>query len=222
MASSSVEQATQDTGERSSKARSISPSKQQTSGPPSRSRSFAGVEFSRIYFLEIFAGTARLSKAVGDLGFQCMPVDRSQERASQIHICLYDLADPDQLQQLLQFISANHEYIGWIHTAPACGTASRAREKALPTLEGQGFAVAKPLRSENSLSGWDKTKTEAANLMYHGLAMLILHAYHYDIPCSIENPLNSLFWLVDDIAHLLETIQGYTIVFDNCCHGGKT
>lgn len=185
-------------------------------------RSFSGIEFSRIYFIEIFAGTARLSKSIRDIGFQCMPIDHSNQRASQIHICDYELTDPNQLELLIDFIKANHEYNGWIHFAPSCGTASRARERPLPNLEKQGFKVAKPLRSDAyplglpNLSGWDKQKVELANLAYEATSILVRLAHSLHITCSIENPLNSLFWPTPDI----KTFPGYTVVFDHCCHGG--
>ena len=37
---------------------------------------------------------------------------------------------------------------------------------------------------------------------------------------SIENPLNSIFWLVPDIVTLLSQVGGFETVFDHCCHGG--
>ena len=178
-------------------------------------------------FIEVFAGTARLSKAVKEIGCQAMPVDKTADRSSQIHICIYDLADDSQCDDLLSFIDHNHENIIWIHCAPACGTASRAREKALPNLTAKGYHVAKPLRSEEyphgvpGLSNTDKIRTETANLVYANTAKIIRLAFGLQIQCSLENPLNSLFWAVPEIQSVLAEIQGHDVIFDNCCHGGK-
>ena len=178
-------------------------------------------------FIEVFAGTARLSKAVKEIGCQAMPVDKTADRSSQIHICIYDLADDSQCDDLLSFIEHNHENIVWIHCAPACGTASRARQKALPNLTAKGYHVAKPLRSEDfphgvpGLSNTDKIRTETANLVYANTAKIIQLAFRFEIQCSLENPLNSLFWAVPEIQAVLAEIQGHDVIFDNCCHGGR-
>lgn len=107
-------------------------------------RRFHNKSFSDLLFVEIFAGTARLSSAVHDLGFETMAVDRSAARSSKHHIALYDLTDPLQLQALLQVIREEADRIIAVHMAPACGTASRARERKLPKLQKKGFKVPQP------------------------------------------------------------------------------
>ena len=144
-------------------------------------RDFAGVDVSQLIFMEVFAGTARLSKVVRDAGFQAMPIDKTAERSSQIHICLHDFTAADEFNQVLEFISANHDRITWIHCAPACGTASQARNRPLPNLEAAGYKVAKPLRSLQhiyglpGLQGLDKLRTEQANIVYDNTATLNAH-----------------------------------------------
>ena len=44
---------------------------------------FAGKCIGDLLFLEIFAGTARLSKVARDTGFQTLPIDKTAARASQ-------------------------------------------------------------------------------------------------------------------------------------------
>lgn len=118
---------------------SVTPEQAARASLEQEARTFAEIDISDLLFLEVFAGTARLSKAVRDLGFQAMPIDKSAKRSSQIHICIYNLALPEDVQQLLEFITMNKDRIAWLHFAPACGTASRARERRLPRLEEQGF-----------------------------------------------------------------------------------
>lgn len=205
---------------------SVTPEQAARASLEQEARTFAEIDVSDLLFLEVFAGTARLSKAVRDLGFQAMPIDKSAKRSSQIHICIYNLALPEDVQQLLEFITMNKDRIAWLHFAPACGTASRARERRLPRLEEQGFEVAKPLRSEQfplgfpTLQGVDKIRVEQANLVYANTAMIIRHAASFNIQCSIENPSNSLFWVIPVIVRLMRDFPGYNVVFDNCCHGG--
>ena len=189
-------------------------------------RDFAGVDVSQLIFIEVFAGRARLSKVVRDAGFQAMPIDKTAERSSQIHVCLRDFTAADEFNQVLEFISANHDRITWVHCAPACGTASQARNRPLPNLEAAGYKVAKPLRSLQhiyglpGLQGLDKLRTEQANIVYDNTATLIRHAAQYNIQCSLENPTNSLFWQFPSIMQLMLDKPGYDVIFDNCCHGG--
>ena len=128
--------------------------------------------------IEIFAGSARLSRAFKDLGFKTLAVDKITARSEQMHIATFDLCDEDQVQALEQLMTQDADNnIVYAHFAPVCGTASCTREKPQPHLERQGFKVAKPLRSDlepegiSGLSGLDKFKTETANIVYASTAI---------------------------------------------------
>lgn len=185
---------------------------------------FTGMNVSDLLFLEIFAGTARLSKVATDVGIQILPVDKTNARASQIYIAQYDLADPNDVEALVQLIRTERHRILAIHLAPACGTASKAREKKLSSLAKQGFKIPVPLRSRDKpmgldgLQGLDKVRTEAANLTYSATAVIMKLCLELDILCSVENPANSLFWFYPEIEALLD--KGYRVDFHNCMHGG--
>lgn len=49
---------------------------------------FAGKVIGDLLFVEIFAGTARLSKMAKDAGFQALAIDKTSSRASQIFIAV--------------------------------------------------------------------------------------------------------------------------------------
>ena len=114
-----------------------------------------------------------------------------------------------------------------VHLAPACGTASKAREKKLASWAKKGFKIPKPLRSAqkpmgvDGLEGLDKIRTESANLVYAATARIIRFCVQHGIVCSVENPENSLFWLFPDIQQIMQSIGGFSISFHNCMHGGK-
>jgi hypothetical protein len=114
-----------------------------------------------------------------------------------------------------------------VHLAPACGTASKAREKKLLSCVRKGFKVPVPLRSTqkpmgvDNLSGLDKIRTELANQVYEKTAAIMKFCIEADILCSLENPENSLFWIYPDILEIMETSVGTSITFSNCMHGGK-
>ena len=185
---------------------------------------FEETDLSEILFIEVFAGTAQLTKAVRGLGMRVLAVDHSSKRAHGVHIALFDLTCPEQVAQLSALVHEERARLAWIHFAPACGTASRARERPLPHLEAQGYPVAQPLRSPEfplglpNLQGVDKERVAKANKTYEATANLCQQAIALNITCSLENPVNSLFWCVPCIAQLVQT--GHTCVFDNCMHGG--
>ena len=187
---------------------------------------FAGLNLEDLLFIEVFAGTARLSKVAKDSGFQVLPVDKTSARASQIYIAQYDLADPDALQNLLDLIKEEKQKNLAIHLAPACGTASKAREKKLVTLAKQGFRIPGPLRSQqkpmglDGLQGLDKVRTETANMVYSASAQIINLCINQQILCSVENPENSLFWFYPEINNILQNFKGHSVTFHNCMHGG--
>ena len=188
---------------------------------------FTNMNFTDLLFVEIFAGTARLSKAVKELGVEVLPVDKTSSRASQIYIAQYDLTDTAQMEDFMEVLAVEKRRILAIHLAPACGTASKAREKKLTSWANRGFKIPKPLRSSekpmgvDGLEGLDKIRTETANLVYAATARIISFCVQHGIVCSVENPENSLFWLFPDIQQVMQSVGGYSISFHNCMHGGK-
>ena len=188
---------------------------------------FTGYTVSDLIFVEIYAGTARLSKHAKEAGLRVLPVDKTTSRSSQIYIAQYDVTDPDQFESLMQVLEAEQHHLAAIHLAPACGTASRAREKKLLKWVRKGFKVPIPLRSQSKpmgvdgLSNLDKLRTEMANQVYEVTAKIIQFCIDSCILCSVENPANSLFWLYPDIAKVLQQFEGFHVTFANCMHGGK-
>ena len=187
---------------------------------------FAGRSISDILIIEIFAGTARLSITAREAGFRCLAVDKTRDRCKGAHIAIFDLTKQGDVDSLKQLIHDERLNIALIHWAPACGTASRAREKRIPSLEAKGIAVPKPLRSDSeplglsSLQGVDKLRVEAANTVYYNTCALIRYAYELGIASSLENPANSIFWIIPFVAKMIEDLGGYDTIFHNCCHGG--
>ena len=188
---------------------------------------FAGRSINDLLVMEIFAGSARLTKACRGLGMRAVAVDKTQDRSEGSHIFQCDVTNESDRQSLVAFLEAERDNLGWVHFAPACGTASKAREREQPGLERKGFSLPKPLRSElhplglPGLTGVDKLRTETANLVYEVCAQLVTMLVQWGVCCTIENPTNSLFWCVPCIKTLVSNLGGYDCIFDNCCHGGQ-
>ena len=97
--------------------------------------------------VEIYAGSARLARACRHIGCRSVAVDKTADRSHGTKIFVCDVTKPEELDMLEKFLQAEQQNLGWVHFAPACGTASKAREKPNRVLEKAGFKVPKPLRS---------------------------------------------------------------------------
>ena len=185
-----------------------------------------GKPLSDVLMVEIYAGSARLARACRHVGCRSVAVDKTTERAHGSKNFVCDVTKTEELEMLKQFLQAEKQNLGWVHFAPACGTASKAREKPNRVLEKAGFRVPKPLRSTEfpmglpNLSGIDLIRTEAANHVYQVTAELTRMLALWGVFVTVENPTNSLFWIVPCIAEVIEELGGYDCIFDNCCHGG--
>ena len=181
---------------------------------------------SRCIILEIFAGSARLSKACRKLGFEAVAVDQTKDRSEQFPIFQIDVTDSQSLHELESFIDVEKDAILHAHFAPSCGTASRARGRPIPGEHPK--AGPQPLRSEvfpdglPNLSCRDPEKVSKANSSYRATVFLVRKLIEYNISVSIENPKNSFFWKFSDVARLLESVSAcHFTVFHHCMHGGK-
>ena len=90
---------------------------------------FHGKMLKDLLFVEIFAGTARLSKIARDQGIGILPVDKTSTRASQVFIANYDVTNPEEFQAFMSLLETEKDRLLAVHLAPACGTASKAKKK---------------------------------------------------------------------------------------------
>ena len=122
-------------------------------------------------------------------------VDHLSKRSCGIDICIciFDLTDPSQLSDLLEYIRKDAGRIALIWIAPSCGTESRARERPITGYK----SCPKPLRSVvqphalDGLSGMDMYKEEMPNQLYDAVLQISECAVDLDICVAIGNPTNS-------------------------------
>ena len=122
-------------------------------------------------------------------------------------------------------LASSWKYLHWLvvtdsvlfcHAAPPCGTCSRARE--LP-------GGPPPLRNEAYPWGFDdltpeqSARVEAANKIYRGLAAFVELLISLGIYFAIENPANSLLWLLPIWDKILK--HAFFVTFDACVYGGS-
>ena len=183
-----------------------------------------GTEWNDLLFGEIFAGAARLSRAFAKRDFRVSSVDHTTKRSTGL-ITVLDLTKDEDLQFLLDFLKAELNVLVYIHLAPPCGTASAARGIPVPGCPQEMQPV--PLRSKEfpdglpGLTGLNLLKVEKANALYRATAVIVQFCVLYGILVSIENPLNSLFWLTKPMVELFASWEGFRVVFDSCMMGGQ-
>lgn len=145
-----------------------------------------------LIFVDIFAGSAKLSKVMKDVSFQVLPIDSKFNRHTPAVKCLIlDLTRNDHQQILFDIIKS--ENIAAINMGPPCGTSSRARERPLPSWQLKaGAHQPKPLRDAEHVRGLpdlnetDQIRVTAANTLYHFCVELAILCMDLNVPFSIE------------------------------------
>jgi len=168
-------------------------------------------------FLEICSGSAMLSYVAKEAGYHAVPIDWHHNRQrSCVHSLQLDLRLASAWHFLRRTCSACN--VAWIHMAPPCGTASRAREC------GPG---PKPLRSMQHvrglpcLSAIEQARVDSANAIYDNMAAFcaFLTSSMPHVPFSVENPLHSYLWQFPAWSALAD--QHSVVLFDSCRHGSQ-
>lgn len=129
----------------------------------------ASTEWKDLLVVEIFAGTARLSRAFTKRDFRVSSVDHTSKRSTGL-ITILDLTKDEELNFLLDFLQAELNVLVYIDLAPPCGTASAAR--GIPVSGCPEDMQPTPLRSKEfpdglpGLPGLNQLKVEKANCLY--------------------------------------------------------
>ena len=171
-------------------------------------------------FLEVFCGYGGLTKAMQQQGWKALGIDYGFNKDKPIGASVYiDLSTAAGQEAFWQLI--HDRQCIYVHFAPPCGTASRAREKRIYA----GYDP-KPLRTDaepDGLSGLperDQTRVNQANTLYEFVANACLKLSAMGIEWSIENPKNSLLWLTSWMLKLKAGAEFNEVHFQHCMHGG--
>ena len=170
-------------------------------------------------FLELFAGTGRMSKAFSRVGLQVLAID--SVKVSGVPSLLLDLAKPLSQKLVLDLVKSRR--LAAVHLAPPCGTSSQARS----IYAGPGSP--QPLRSAAcpdglpGLSFLQKHRVFTANKLYKFTAEVIAACQQHDVLWSVENPESSLFWLTSPMLELWRNFRRHIVfgTFDSCVYGGQ-
>jgi hypothetical protein len=128
--------------------------------------------FPSWYTLELFGGCAKLTRCLQQQDFESTAVDYTRNRSTPVAATI--LLDLTTVQgQTIIRRALRSGKVKFLHMAPPCGTASRAREIPLaPHVRAKGVREPKPLRSAKypsglpTLEGSDLERVLAANTLF--------------------------------------------------------
>lgn len=178
--------------------------------------------------IEVCAGCARLSSTLKAAGFKTIAVDHSKNRHKQLQQCIdIDMASDDCVDQIFALLDS-HVSIFYLHCAPPCGTASRARERRIPfRLRRRGIPDPKPLRSSKypqglpTLHGTNLKRVTTANSIYKNVAKLIERALEAGAIITVENPTRSYMWETSWFSKLIQKYNLFPVNLQQCMFGGQ-
>ena len=182
---------------------------------------------SELIVVEVCAGSAKLSAVARSRGFHAVAIDGPRnEHKPRVKIVTMDLCKEGAWEKLEAII--REPGVHAVHFAPPCGTASRARDKAVPQwLQALGVPSPPPLRSmeypwgiPEISSEYQVTKLEAANMIYRIVARGISLCLQLSIIVSAENPFRSYFWEVPCIKPFKSHPALEWLLYDGCMVGG--
>jgi hypothetical protein len=180
--------------------------------------------------VELCCGSANLSLHLQRAGFNVVAIDYSRNRHKpKVQVANVDLTSEEGQLELFNLLC--HPALAFVFMSPPCGTASRARGKAInPRLKRAGWPEPKPLRSNDEPYGLSHLESsdpaqflrvQSANKIYDLCAEVASRLSELAIPWAIENPANYLMWWLEEMKnlHLIED-SGDTL-FHACMHGGQ-
>ena len=115
----------------------------------------------------------------------------------------------------------NSGTIFWVHAAPPCGTASRAR-----LIQRKGQNNPPVVRTDEHPDGLPnltcslRDRVESANILYLRTAELFERTWNLGVHMSVENPGRSFMWDTTFWKQRLQQFPVFETLFHHCCHGG--
>ena len=170
--------------------------------------------------IEVFAGTAVLCSIAKQFGLvSSLAIDKVKKRGARSTIFQLDLTCQKDQALLEQWMQS--PLLLWVHLAPVCGTASRARDIRRFHNDPQ------PLRSDlqpeglDGLNDRDKERVSLANILFAFSCRVFLLAASLGVMVTMENPSNSYFWLTKWVKDLQQQIVTFETDFQVCMYGGS-
>ena len=128
-------------------------------------------------------------------------MDKLRKRHGQCSIFKLDVTNQQDQAILEQWVES--ALLLWIHLAPVCGTASRARE--IRRFPGDPMPLRSNLfpKGRKDLSDNDQRRVEIANQIFQYACYIFELACSRGFLASMENPRSSYFWTTRWVLNLL-------------------
>lgn len=170
--------------------------------------------------IELFAGTGRLCAACKAIGLKdSIGVDHRVQKHTRSPMLCLDLQLDSSWELIYQLV--NSGTIFWVHAAPPCGTASRAR-----LIQRKGQNNPPVVRTDEHPDGLPnltcslRDRVKSANILYLRTAELFEHTWNLGVYMSVENPGRSFMWDATFWKQRLQQFPVFETLFHHCCHGG--
>ncbi len=156
-----------------------------------------GANNLNLYFIEIFRGCARLSRACANYGFAAFAFDIDYNAGC-------DVLQDRVWKKLKRFILKNQKRIVLIWLGTPCTSWSRARrhDGGPPPLRDDHDYLMSGVPNLNSR---DLQKVSLGNQLLDRSIDIIDLAISCSIPWALENPFSSRLWLTSSIARLIQS-----------------
>ena len=154
--------------------------------------------------VELFSGTARITRALEKCGRMCLAWDVAYGSK-------YDLCDPAARRLLVGWLAAGLISAIWIAVPCQSFTTARDVPPGPPPLRSD----ARPL-GLTDLSVNDQLLVRRGNMFMRFVALLFQRCLFLDIPVVVENPARSRIWLCPPVAALLALRCTKFVVTDFC------
>ena len=185
--------------------------------PPKPLRSNCPVVF------ELFAGSARVTAAIRNLGWSyAQVVDHQCKSNAAANILLTDLSTTEGRTLLRFWLTC--PYLVGVFMAPPCGTASLARLLPVFDDEGNQLPAPPPLRSDRHPDGFPwlqgLVRVSQANILYDVVADTCNFPFERPVLLAVENPRGSLMWKTSMWARAKPRCP-FQVDLQNCSYGGE-
>ena len=175
------------------------------------------------FFLEICAGSARVTSCLQHLGLKAsFGVDHKRQKNAG-RLLVADLTSKEGQALCWKWIRSPN-CVG-IFVAPPCGTCSRARGIPIRLPHGKTIPGPMPLRSDQfpdglpSLVGVNRVRVNAANALYKFIIEICLFCINAGLTVCIENPRSSIYWRTSFFRPLVPLLT-FTI-HQACAYGSQ-
>ena len=169
----------------------------------------SGLPLSGVVCVELFAGSARLTSSLGCEGFDSFGVDQLVSKQASGSILQLDLNDPQCVERLWKILS--DPAVKYVHCAPPCGTATRARDILRTVARPQGVQV---------LDGINAVRVAKANALYSLVLDICKSCLQNHKYFSCEHPSRSYLWLLPEWQAFMCQADVRQTFFHHCEYGG--